>query len=443
MPFVSGHKHDLFLSYAHKEAAWVEAFGKALGDEFQERTGKQITFWQDSQNLRLGQKWGDEIKEGIRNAAAFVAIVSPTYFNSPWCVQERSIVLEKDLEALKVDSFYRFLKIVKTPGPGKLHEEMLKELQDIRFFNKADNYELLAGSPEYTCVIRQAVRHIWELLRFMSNKGREVYIAPGAIEMHGAREEVERELKDKGFTIKPEVLLDITFGKDPIREAMDKVSLTLFLLGGVFDNFTARQIEVAQELGKPVAFWVQPLGPTSEMRKDILERINELRPPDSEVLGGRSISELIPQLLAKLKPKEAPETAPASGVARVYLNYDNTLPDDSRIAAGIGDMVRARKFELLQNGRDGDHDRLMRTSNAVLLFRAVKPDPDWWLKYNAMELAFAGQIENKALLVTDPARVRTLAPGVPVYSYSEPFAPETLEPFFDRLRRAHPIDARQ
>ena len=130
-------------------------------------------------------------------------------------------------------------------------------------------------------------------------------------------------------------------------------------------------------------------------------------------------------------------------MARVYLNYDNTLPDDSRIAAGLGDVVRAREFDVVQNGRDGDHDRLMQTSHAVLLFRAVRPDPDWWLKFNAMELAFAGQIEAKALLVTDPARARALAPGVPVYSYSDPFAPETLEPFFDRLRRAHPSYARQ
>src|SRR5438105_4143987 len=62
MAFVPGHKHDLFLSYAHKETAWVEAFSKALCDEFHELTGKQITVWNDSQNLRLGQKWTSEIE---------------------------------------------------------------------------------------------------------------------------------------------------------------------------------------------------------------------------------------------------------------------------------------------------------------------------------------------------------------------------------------------
>src|ERR1035438_4408839 len=92
----------------------------------------------------------------------------------------------------------------------------------------------------------------------MSNKGQELYVAPGAIEMYKEREELERELKDKGFNVKPEILLDSTFGKGPVRKAMDKASLAIFVLGRVYDEFTAEQIEVAQELGKPAVFWVQP-----------------------------------------------------------------------------------------------------------------------------------------------------------------------------------------
>ena len=103
MAFVPGHKHDLFLSYAHIEAGWAEAFLKTLCDEFQVRTGKQVTVWHDAKTLRLGQKWTAEIEDGIRSAAAFLAIVSPSYLNSPWCTRERGIALEKKLEALKVE----------------------------------------------------------------------------------------------------------------------------------------------------------------------------------------------------------------------------------------------------------------------------------------------------------------------------------------------------
>lgn len=306
-----------------------------------------------------------------------------------------------------------------------------------------------ARRAEFTATIRATVRHIRELLTLMSNKGQELYIAPGAIEILEEREELQRELKDRGFTIRPEILLDSTFGKSPILKAMDRVSHAIFVLGGVYDEFTAEQIEAARELGKPLAFWIQP----GAAHKDMLGRIHGLRelPAGSEVLGGRSIREMIPHLLEKLKPREtAGPAAPSSGVARVYVNYDATLPEDSRIAARIAAVVRDRKFEAVHTGRDGDHELLMRSSTAVLVFRAAHPDPDQWLKFNAMELALAGQIFEKqpdfaakALLVTDPARIQALAAGIPVYSYAEPFAPETLDPFFDRLRRARPADARQ
>ena len=447
MPYVSGHKHDLFLSYAHAEAAWADSFRKALCDEFRVRSGQELTVWQDTRNLRTGQKWESEIADGIRDAAAFLAIVSPTYLRSLWCGEERGIALEKELDALKVESLYRFLKIVKTPGPGNAHEELLEVLQDIRFFNPADGYEILEGSAEFTAAIRKIVRDIRELFTLMNNKNQELYIAPGAKEMRKERADLECELKDRGFTLKPEVVLGPDFGERSIRNAMDKVSHAIFVLGSVFEDFTVRQMNVARDLGKPIVSWIQP----GAGRSGTLARIHDLGqlPASSEVLGGRSIREMIPQLLEKLKPRDVIEpTIPESGVPRVYVNYDATLPEDSRIAARIAGMFRERKFEAVESGRDGGHDRLMRTSNAVLLFRAAHPDPDQWLKFNAMELALAGQIYQKkpdfaarALLVTDPARIRAQAAGIPIYPYSEQFSPDTLAPFFDKLQAARSAHA--
>ena len=299
MAFVSGYKHDLFLSYAHAEVAWVDAFRTAFCDEFEVRTGERVTLWRDSQDLRLGQKWTSEIEAAIRNAAAFLAIVSPVYLKSPWCREERRIALERKLEALKVESFYRFLKIIKTPGPGKAHEQLLGELMDQRFFNEADGYELPVGSPEFISMIRATVRNIRELLTLLRNKGQELYIAPGTIEVHKECAELESELRDRGFTVRPEILLDSAFGKGPIRTAMANASFAIFVLGSVYDEFTAEQIEVAQELGKPTIFWVQP----GEAQNDVVGRLHQLGdlPVSSEVLGGRSVREMLPQLLQKIR----------------------------------------------------------------------------------------------------------------------------------------------
>jgi hypothetical protein len=171
-------------------------------------------------------------------------------------------------------------------------------------------------------------------------------------------------------------------------------------------------------------------------------------PPGSEILGGRSIRELIPQLLEKIKPRQTVEPlAPNPGLSLVYINYDTTLAEDSSIAARITDIVRDRNLEPVRSGRDGEHDQLMRTANGVIVVRAAHPDPDQWLKLNAMELALAGQIFErkldfaaKALLVDNPSRIHSFAGGVPVYSYSEPFTPATLQPFFDKLTTARPLN---
>ena len=65
-----------------------------------------------------------------------------------------------------------------------------------------------------------------------------------------------------------------------------------------------------------------------------------------------------------------------------------------------------------------------------------------------MELALSGPIfgkqpdfDAKALLVTEPERIQVDDVGIKVYQYSEPFVPETLEPFFDSLARVRSADA--
>lgn len=151
-------------------------------------------------------------------------------------------------------------------------------------------------------MIRATVRQIRELLILMSNTGRELYIAPGAIEILKEREELECELRDRGFTIKPEILIDSTFGRGPILKALEGVSHAIFVLGGVHDKFTVEQIRAAQELDTPVVFWIQP----GARQREMLGRIHDLGelPAGSEVLGGRSVREMIPQLLEKVKLRE-------------------------------------------------------------------------------------------------------------------------------------------
>jgi hypothetical protein len=451
MGLVPGYKHDLFLSYSHAETAWFEAFRKALCQEFQERVGKPVSFWQDSRNLRLGQKWTGEIESAIQQAAAFLAIVSPSYHNSDWCRDERRILLEYNhgLEGLKVQSFYRFLKIIKAPGPDKAHEKLFRDVQHVKFFNENDGYELPLDSREFASTIRDTVRAIRELLQLMSNTKRKLYVAPGPLEMEEDRKNLRNQLSDDGFDVRPGIPLSADYGLDPVWEEMEPASFAIFLLGGAYDPFIADQFAIAKELNKPMIFWAHP-GKSRNADKsqaNLLSRIRDGQdlPPGSHMLGGASIRVMLEQFRSVLEGREEPATPgprPDAGIAKVYLLYDTTMPGESQIANRLCDMVRARKLEVFQSGQDGNHEQLMRTSNAVLLLRAANPDPDWWLKFNVRELDYAREMYQrdpdfvaKAALVAEPARVQGEARNTPVFSYREPFSPETLDPFFDKLRQ--------
>ena len=108
----------------------------------------------------------------------------------------------------------------------------------------------------------------------------------------------------------------------------------------------------------------------------------------------------------------------------------------------IADAFRKSRLEVAQSSRDANHFELMRTSNAVLLFRAAHPNPDEWLNHSVLELlapasALGRQTDfaAKALLVRMPERIRERVRGVPIFDYTESFDPRTLEPFLAEIGR--------
>ena len=76
--FVPKFENDLFISYAHEDdRRWVQAFEDELRDEVSRRLGLAISIWQDTARIRAGQNWQSAIREGIKQSAAFLAIISP------------------------------------------------------------------------------------------------------------------------------------------------------------------------------------------------------------------------------------------------------------------------------------------------------------------------------------------------------------------------------
>ncbi len=86
---------SVFVSYAHQwsdDAAYISQVFEAHG----------LNVWIDSGELRTGDKLGKRLLRAIEKADHFVALISPEYFASPWCVRELEAAAEKEKKILPI-----------------------------------------------------------------------------------------------------------------------------------------------------------------------------------------------------------------------------------------------------------------------------------------------------------------------------------------------------
>jgi len=276
----------------------------------------------------------------------------------------------------------------------------------------------------------------------MSNGQTSVYLATGAIEMESDRTRLEDELTGHGYKVRPNFALDESFGAETPVAELDPCSRAIFLLGGHYDPFVSKQIEQAVALNKPCLFWIHPrLSPsaTAEHQR-VLQHLQDRRdlPAGSEILGGQSIPALWSALKPKLKPSE-PKLAPAaeSNKPSVYLIFDATLSAESEAASHLSGILNDRNLQVIQSKSYDDHQDLMNTSDAALLLRTTKPNAeDWWLRLLAREVILSTRFASKALILADTSRLKLTAGDVELLPYSQPFSPQALDRFVDKLQSA-------
>jgi len=73
-------ERNVFLSYAMTDRPLVEKVVRKL-----QLLGTQVA---SDEQLRAGEPWGEELKRKIAASEAFVVLVTPTTFDSPWVLQE-------------------------------------------------------------------------------------------------------------------------------------------------------------------------------------------------------------------------------------------------------------------------------------------------------------------------------------------------------------------
>jgi hypothetical protein len=69
------------------EKGWVTSLCQVLRIVLSQRLGRQANIWMDD-GESLGKSLCDETLERLENAAAVVAVITPRYLRSKWCLRE-------------------------------------------------------------------------------------------------------------------------------------------------------------------------------------------------------------------------------------------------------------------------------------------------------------------------------------------------------------------
>jgi len=228
MAYVNRFSDDVFLSYSHNDdRTWIGGFERALAQELSEQLGQVAVIWQDTQQLRLGCNWQDSIRDGIRGAALFVAILSPGYQVSDWCGRERKCFvdqfpnLDDMMVQLKAGKAYRFLKIIKMPWEDDGHLEFFSQAQHLDFFQRdagGVEHDLTPGTSQFRKRIEEASHYAAAILKAMRRMGEAVFVASPAEDMSQASEDLRNELRAQGYVVRPEGPLDPLYSDKAVKQ---------------------------------------------------------------------------------------------------------------------------------------------------------------------------------------------------------------------------------
>lgn len=95
------YQYDVFLSYRREWPAldWVQnhfawRLERLLGEFLPPEHPPKV--FVDTKEIETGQEWPLVLREALKNSRCLVAVWSPEYFRSPWCVAELGSMLERE-----------------------------------------------------------------------------------------------------------------------------------------------------------------------------------------------------------------------------------------------------------------------------------------------------------------------------------------------------------
>jgi hypothetical protein len=409
-----------FISYGHTdniptpdEDGWVTRFHKFLNAYLSAELGEAARIWRD-EKLQGNDAFSDEILKRIESAAAVVAIVSPRYMVSEWCIKEADAFCHaaENHGGLAVGERFRFFPVALKPLDEKERKRLpgsVNEMLGYPFYREMEQgrHERLDpsfGSPEiYKARVARLAGDIADVIMRLretvpapaapASDKPVIYLAECGYDRLEDRERIWSELTSHGYRVVPEqpsLLADIEPQYvDEVTRLLEQCELAIHLVGAYAGKtpdgpsrtpVVALQNEIAArmsaERGLPRLIWLPEGTPT-----DAWSFVEEL-PADAGMQRGADLitggfEELKSAVRVALKKLERslPDSTPVateSGAATVYIvcveeDIDELMP--------LVELLQAKglevEFPVFEGGatevREAN-ERLSSSCDAVLLF---------------------------------------------------------------------------
>jgi hypothetical protein len=441
MSYVPGFDHDVFVSYAHgDDREWINGLINRLKATLKQRLGVEPDFWIDSEDLRRSRDFNKEIPARVKSSAVFLFFPSPSYIRSEYCVHGECRAFAETL-SLKRNRFsadfandHFAFRYVLLPVDRNEHWQLFPGLTDIRFCDDSGTFS--AASADYEASFREAARGVMDLLKRMRNDSHAVFVyptTPGPV-LKEAYDKLTTELNAQNYRLLPDRQVSLP-------EQLHEASLSVFVLGAIYDESVNSLCEAASKAGKPWVVWCSPA--TRDAEPTQMGFLTKLELLDSEMKTflNETItpSKLTEEVLALLRPNAQMVNLP-SDKPRVYVVYSPRIREDK---ASAGQIMFNYRDEFHFNVPDdpAQHTSRLAGSDGVLVVWG-KSDEDWCAREFESMMRVSQRARSRGVCLFDPESTKTGIADLFSTNFMEihlvrqfgKFDPGRLQPFFNSIR---------
>jgi len=418
---------QVFISYAHldnkpiqNQPGWVDLFDESLSVYLSELLGGEAAIWRD-RKLAGNDYITETIITSLCRAHVIVAIISPRYIRSDWCLREAQEFCKKNFRA---DGHgRRVFKVLKLPITNEI--KYFKDQQSFDFYNQAlhdlkgyefyqiKNQKLLRFrfelGPEpmqkFLDKIGDLAQDIAERIHALEEEAKVepagedvvVYLAETTADLTVERDRIKRELIERRYIVLPDepLPLEAKLFNTAVTEYLRRSSLSIHLVGHEYGDSPIGEKRSIVELQNALAtartndpgfsqlIWIapKPQSATPLQLRDLQQTrfIKELLDSNSE-----QVTELIQDSLENFKttildritaPAPVTQAAKAHRTTKSNLVYVICDTRDTQKAEELRQLITSQGCDVVlpsTGTNDSDlrleHEALLISCDSVLIY---------------------------------------------------------------------------